>query len=120
VSGLPVNDLVETFHQRGELFRSDLADATAYPLDGQGPDLAYLHPCLLAHHRSIEPERQRETGLLLLAVLISMEDFQRRFIDRQTEERRKALMDRVLAARAEGRGAPDSVSVLRALRGELT
>ena len=35
------------------------------------------------------------------AVLISLEDFQKRFLDRQTEERRKALMGRVLAARAE-------------------
>ena len=53
------------------------------------------------------------------AVLISMEDFQKRFVDRQTEERRKALMDRVLAARAERAGAADSLTILRSLRGEL-
>ena len=53
------------------------------------------------------------------AVLISMEDFQRRFVDRQTDERRNALMGRVLAARAERQGSSDSLSVLRALRGEL-
>jgi prevent-host-death family protein len=53
------------------------------------------------------------------AVLISVEDFQKRFVDRQTEERRKALMDRVLAARAERVGEADSLSVLRALRGPL-
>ena len=53
------------------------------------------------------------------AVLISVEDFQRRFVDRQTEERRKALRDRVLAARAERVGDVDSLSVLRALRGTL-
>ncbi len=53
------------------------------------------------------------------AVLISMEDFRRRFVDRQTEEQRKALLDRVLAARAERLGASESLSVLRALRGEL-
>jgi prevent-host-death family protein len=53
------------------------------------------------------------------AVLISVEDFQRRFLDRQTEERRTALMDRVQAARAERVGDADSLSVLRTLRGAL-
>jgi prevent-host-death family protein len=53
------------------------------------------------------------------AVLISVEDFQRRFVDRQTEERRKELMDRVLAARAGSTAKADSLSVLRGLRGPL-
>jgi prevent-host-death family protein len=53
------------------------------------------------------------------AVLISMEDFQRRFVDRQTEERRKELMDRVLAARVTRVGGADSLSILRDLRGPL-
>ncbi|MGA2640279.1 MAG: type II toxin-antitoxin system Phd/YefM family antitoxin [Spirochaetia bacterium] len=53
------------------------------------------------------------------AVLISVEDFRKRFVDRQTEERRQALMDRVLAARAERVGGADSLSILRALRGAL-
>ncbi len=53
------------------------------------------------------------------AVLISVEDFQTRFVDRQTEERRKALLERVLAARVERTGNADSLSVLRALRGQL-
>jgi prevent-host-death family protein len=53
------------------------------------------------------------------AVLISVKDFQRRFVDRQTEEHRRALMDRVLAARTERTGENDSLTVLRALRGEL-
>jgi prevent-host-death family protein len=53
------------------------------------------------------------------AVLISVRDFQRRFVDRQTEERRKELIDRVLAARAERSGDVDSLTVLRALRGQL-
>jgi prevent-host-death family protein len=53
------------------------------------------------------------------AVLISVEDFQKRFVDRQTEERRRALVDRVKAARAAGVGDTDSVTVLRSLRGEL-
>jgi prevent-host-death family protein len=53
------------------------------------------------------------------AVLISVEDFQRRFVDRQTEERRQALLDKVRAARAAGIGGADSLTVLRGLRGEL-
>jgi len=53
------------------------------------------------------------------AVLITVEDFQRRFVDRQTEERRRALLDRVKAARAPSVGGQDSITVLRGLRGEL-
>jgi prevent-host-death family protein len=53
------------------------------------------------------------------AVLISVEDFQKRFVDRQTEERLRELLDRVKAARAAGVGDADSVTVLRSLRGEL-
>ena len=53
------------------------------------------------------------------AVLISVEDFQRRFLDRQTEEQRRALLDRVKAAQAAGIGGVDSLTVLRGLRGEL-
>ncbi len=53
------------------------------------------------------------------AVLISVADFQRRFVDRQTEERRQALLDKVRASRAAGVGGMDSLSVLRSLRGEL-
>jgi prevent-host-death family protein len=53
------------------------------------------------------------------AVLISVEDFQRRFVDRQTEEQRQALLDRVRAARTAGVGGADSLTVLRGLRGEL-
>ena len=53
------------------------------------------------------------------AVLISIEDFRKRFLDRQTEEIRTALLDRVLAARAEREGPADSLTILRALRGPL-
>lgn len=53
------------------------------------------------------------------AVLISVEDFQRRFVDRQTEERRRALLDRVKAAGAARVGGTDSIAVLRDLRGKL-
>ncbi len=53
------------------------------------------------------------------AVLISVEDFQRRFVDRQTEERRQALLDRVLESRAARIGGADSLTILRGLRGPL-
>jgi prevent-host-death family protein len=53
------------------------------------------------------------------AVLISVEDFQRRFVDRQTEDQRRALLERVKAARAAGVGDVNSLTVLRGLRGPL-
>ena len=53
------------------------------------------------------------------AVLISMEDFNRRFVDRQAEDRQKQLLERVMAARVPGVPGPDSLTVLRELRGEL-
>ena len=53
------------------------------------------------------------------AVLISIEDFQKRFLDRQTEERRREILDRVRSARAAGVKGTDSLSVLRSLRGPL-
>ena len=53
------------------------------------------------------------------AVLISIEDFKRRFIDKQTEERQREILERVRSARAPGVGVMDSLAVLRALRGEL-
>jgi len=53
------------------------------------------------------------------AVLISVEDFQKRFLDRQTEERRREIVDRVTSARAAGVTGTDSVAVLRNLRGPL-
>jgi PHD/YefM family antitoxin component YafN of YafNO toxin-antitoxin module len=53
------------------------------------------------------------------AVLISVDDFQRRFIDRQTEERQREMLDRVKSARAPRVAGSDSLTVLRALRGKL-
>ena len=49
------------------------------------------------------------------AVLISVEDFQKRFLDRQTEERRREIVDRVASACAAGVTGTDSVAVLRNL-----
>ena len=53
------------------------------------------------------------------AVLISMEDFERRFVDRQTEERRREILARVRSARAPRVSSANSLAVLRELRGEL-
>jgi len=53
------------------------------------------------------------------AVLISVEDYQRRFIDRQTEDKRSQLLERISLARARGVEGVDSLKVLRDLRGEL-
>ena len=53
------------------------------------------------------------------AVLISVEDFQKRFLDRQTEERRREILNRVASARAAGANGTDSLAVLRNLRGPL-
>jgi PHD/YefM family antitoxin component YafN of YafNO toxin-antitoxin module len=53
------------------------------------------------------------------AVLISMEDLNRHLVDRQAEDRQKQLLERAMAARAPGVPGPDSLIVLRELRGEL-
>jgi prevent-host-death family protein len=53
------------------------------------------------------------------AVLITMEDYRRRFVDQQTEERRRELIERVRSVRAPRVGAVDSLALLRELRGGL-
>jgi PHD/YefM family antitoxin component YafN of YafNO toxin-antitoxin module len=55
-------------------------------------------------------------GRKLRAVLISPQDFQRRFLDRQAEDYRMALIERIHAARAPSLADRDSLSVLRELR----
>lgn len=52
------------------------------------------------------------------AVLITMEQFQKRFLDYQAEERKQALIDRITQElRAESKEKTDSLTVLRELRG---
>lgn len=51
------------------------------------------------------------------AVLISLEDFERRFIEYQAQERRKELIERVRRMRAPVSGGVDTVELLRRLRG---
>jgi hypothetical protein len=48
-----------------------------------------------------------------------MEDLNRHLVDRQAEDRQKQLLERAMAARAPGVPGPDSLIVLRELRGEL-
>ena len=51
------------------------------------------------------------------AVLITPEQFQRRFLDYQAEEEKKHLLEAIKGLRAKRRGPKDSVDVLRELRG---
>ena len=56
-------------------------------------------------------------GRKIRAVLITPEQFQRRFLDHQAEEKKKHLLETIKGLRAKGRGGKDSVEVLRELRG---
>jgi len=51
------------------------------------------------------------------AVLITPEQFQTRFLDFQSEEKRQNLLKTIKSLKAKGRGSKDSVEVLRELRG---
>jgi len=56
-------------------------------------------------------------GRKIQAVLITPEQFQRRFLDYQAEEKKIHLIETFKSLRAKRRGTKDSVSVLRELRG---
>ena len=56
-------------------------------------------------------------GRKIQAVLITPEQFKRRFLDYQAEEKKKHLMDSIKNMRAKSRGTKESVEVLRELRG---
>jgi PHD/YefM family antitoxin component YafN of YafNO toxin-antitoxin module len=56
-------------------------------------------------------------GRRVRAVLITPEDFQRRFIDRQAEERKTEWMRRLDELRAPRLGDATTLDVLRELRG---
>ena len=51
------------------------------------------------------------------AVLITPEQFEKRFLDYQAEEKKKEMLEKMLALRADRIGDKDSVAVLRELRG---
>ncbi len=56
-------------------------------------------------------------GRKVAAVLITPEQYQRRFLDHQTEEQRRKMLEKVLEMRANRIGGRDSISFLRELRG---
>ena len=56
-------------------------------------------------------------GRKVRAVLITIEDFQRRFLDRQAEEEREKWHNALQQLRARRVGARSSLEVLRELRG---
>ncbi len=56
-------------------------------------------------------------GRRVRAVLVSPEDFGRRFLDRQAEDRRRELIEKIRAARVPSRSRSDSTEILRGLRG---
>jgi PHD/YefM family antitoxin component YafN of YafNO toxin-antitoxin module len=56
-------------------------------------------------------------GRRIQAVLITPEQFQRRFLDYQAEENKKKLLETIKGMRAKSHGSKDSVDMLRALRG---
>lgn len=56
-------------------------------------------------------------GRKVKAVLITPEQFEKRFLDYQAEEKKKEILEKILALRADRIGDRDSVAVLRELRG---
>jgi len=56
-------------------------------------------------------------GRKLRAVLITPEQFQKRFLDYQAEEQKKHLLETIDSLRADSLGRKSSVDVLRELRG---
>jgi PHD/YefM family antitoxin component YafN of YafNO toxin-antitoxin module len=59
-------------------------------------------------------------GRKVRAVLITPEQFEQRFLDYQTEEKKQKLMETIKALRDRRIGEKSSVDVLRALRGYKT
>jgi PHD/YefM family antitoxin component YafN of YafNO toxin-antitoxin module len=56
-------------------------------------------------------------GRRVRAVLITPEDFERRFLDKQAEEKKKKLFQKIKSLRAGSVINQNSVNVLRELRG---
>lgn len=56
-------------------------------------------------------------GRKIRAVLITPEQFERRFLDYQAEEKKVSILQAVAALKADRIGPKDSVRVLRELRG---
>lgn len=59
-------------------------------------------------------------GKHVRAALITIEDFQIRFLDRQAEERRREILDRIMQLRHSASVPVSTLEVLRDLRGYTT
>jgi PHD/YefM family antitoxin component YafN of YafNO toxin-antitoxin module len=56
-------------------------------------------------------------GRKIAAVLITQEQYQRRFLDHQTEEKKRKMLERLAEMKANRVGSRNSLSLLRELRG---
>ena len=56
-------------------------------------------------------------GRKIRAVLVTPEQFEKRFLDWQAEEQRKRFLDNVMQLKKKKKGGPGSLTVLRQLRG---
>lgn len=56
-------------------------------------------------------------GNKLRAVLITLDQFQKRFLDYQAEEKKRALLDAIYGLQDQRIGEKESLKVLRELRG---
>jgi len=56
-------------------------------------------------------------GRKIKAVLVTPAQFERRFLDWQTEDKKKKLLTAILKLRKKRRGTETSLSVLRTIRG---
>jgi len=56
-------------------------------------------------------------GRKIRAVLVTPEQFEKRFLDWQTKEEKKRLLEGVKSLRKEKKGSLSSITVLRQLRG---
>jgi PHD/YefM family antitoxin component YafN of YafNO toxin-antitoxin module len=56
-------------------------------------------------------------GRVIRAVLVTPEQFEKRFLDWQADEQRKRFMDNVAQLKKKKKGRLDSLTVLRQLRG---
>jgi len=56
-------------------------------------------------------------GRRVAAVLITPEQYERRFLDHQTEEKKRQMLEKVLKMRANRTDSRSSISILRELRG---
>jgi antitoxin (DNA-binding transcriptional repressor) of toxin-antitoxin stability system len=56
-------------------------------------------------------------GRIIRAILVTPEQFEKRFLDWQADEQRKRFMDNVAQLKKKKKGRMDSLTVLRQLRG---